>query len=118
MTDIELILTMLGEATTTTLHRDRDSHGMQPLRRYAKDGGGVAGRTSKDIERQTGKSVISRDNFKQLGRRDGREHLNRPEDPSLPRPPWFLSSFVFGEAPSQCGRTRQPAIDHLRSAPT
>jgi prophage antirepressor-like protein len=69
MTDIELILTMLAEATTTTLHRDRDSQGMQPLRRDAKDGGAVAGRTRKDIERQTGNPVISRENFKQMGKR-------------------------------------------------
>ena len=67
MTDIELILTMLGEATTTTkLHRDRDSIGMAPLKKDAKDGGAVAGRTRKDIEKQSGKPVISPDNFKQL----------------------------------------------------
>jgi len=39
MTDIELILTMLGEATTTELHRDRDSQGMAPLKKDAKAGG-------------------------------------------------------------------------------
>ena len=66
MTDIELILTMLGEATTTKLHRDRDSVGMPRLKKDAKDGGAVAGRTRKDIERQSGKPVISPDNFKQL----------------------------------------------------
>ena len=66
MTDIELILTMLAEATTTKLHRDRDSQGMEPLKKDAKDGGGVAGRTRKDIEHQTGKPVISTGNFKQL----------------------------------------------------
>ncbi|MCD4845331.1 MAG: hypothetical protein K8R25_12675 [Methanosarcinales archaeon] len=33
MTDIELILTMLGEATTTKLHRDRDSQGFDPLKK-------------------------------------------------------------------------------------
>lgn len=66
MTDIELILTMLAEATTTTLHRDRDSQGIEPLKKDAKDGGAVAGRTRKDIEQQTGKPVISADNFKQL----------------------------------------------------
>ena len=70
MTDIELILTMLGEATTTKLHRDRDSQGMDPLKKDAKDGGAVAGRTRKDIEQQTGKPVISTENFRQLaGRR-------------------------------------------------
>ena len=66
MTDIELILTMLAEATTTELHRDRDSQGMVPLKKDARDGGAVAGRTRKDIEAQTGKPVISADNFKKL----------------------------------------------------
>ena len=66
MTDIELILTMLGEATTTKLHRDRDSVGMPKLKKDAKDGGAVAGRTRKDIEQQSGKPVISPGNFKQL----------------------------------------------------
>ena len=66
MTDIELILTMLGEATTTKLHRDRDSQGIAPLKKDAKDGGAVAGRTRKDIEKQSGKPVISTENFKQL----------------------------------------------------
>ena len=66
MTDIELILTMLGEATTTKLHRDRDSQGIVPLKKDAQDGGAVAGRTRKDIEQQSGKPVISTGNFKQL----------------------------------------------------
>jgi DNA-damage-inducible protein D len=69
MTDIELILTMLAEATTTKLHRDRDSQGFDPLKKDAQDGGAVAGRTRKDIETQTGKPVISSDNFKQLDAR-------------------------------------------------
>ncbi|MDO8946666.1 MAG: BRO family protein [Desulfocapsaceae bacterium] len=66
MTDIELILTMLAEATTTELHRDRDSQGMKPLAKDAGDGGAVAGRTRKDIEAQTGKPLISDGNFKKL----------------------------------------------------
>jgi len=67
MTDLELILTMLAEATTTKLHRDRDSQGLTPLKKDAHNGGAVAGRTRKDIETQTGKPVISGENFKQLG---------------------------------------------------
>jgi len=73
MTDIELILTMLGEATTTELHRDRDSQGMAPLKKDAQDGGAVAGRTRKDIEAQTGKPVISGGNFKKLSARKPRK---------------------------------------------
>jgi hypothetical protein len=69
MTDIELILTMLAEATTTELHRDRDSQGMTPLKNDARAGGAVAGRTRKDIETQTGKPVISGGNFKKMSAR-------------------------------------------------
>ena len=78
MTDIEIILTMLGEATTTKLHRDRDSQGMNPLRKDAKDGGAVAGRTRKDIERQTGIPVISSGNFKQLTTRRTKKLRHQP----------------------------------------
>lgn len=66
MTDIELILTMLAEATTTKLHRDRDSQGFEPLRKDAQDGGAVAGRTRKDIETQSGQPVVSSTNYKTL----------------------------------------------------
>jgi len=66
MTDIELILTMLAEATTTKLHRDRDSQGFTPLKKDAHDGGAVAGRTRKDIETQSGKPVVSSENFTKL----------------------------------------------------
>jgi hypothetical protein len=63
MNDIELILTMLGEATTTKLHQDRNSLGFKKLHNDAKDGGAVAGRTRKDIEDQTKKKVISSENY-------------------------------------------------------
>ena len=63
MNDIELILTMLGEATTTKLHQDRNTLGFKALKSDAKDGGAVAGRTRKDIEHQTKKKVISSKNF-------------------------------------------------------
>lgn len=66
MGDMELILTMLGEATTTELTKSRDSKGLPKLKTDAKDGGAVAGRTRKDIEKQTKKKVLSKDNFLDL----------------------------------------------------
>lgn len=66
MNDIELILTMLAEATTVKLHRDRDSQGIDPLKQDAREGGEVAGGTRRDIEKRTGKPVVSGDNFKGL----------------------------------------------------
>jgi prophage antirepressor-like protein len=63
MEDIELILTMLGEATTTKLTQVRDSQGFIPLKKDASDGGGVAGRTREDIEKLSGTKVVSPNNF-------------------------------------------------------
>jgi len=63
MTDIELILTMLGEATSINLHRVRNSKGVPKLSKDAKDAGNIAGRTRKDIERESGKKVITDKNI-------------------------------------------------------
>ena len=63
MTDLELIITMLGEATTTQITQQKNSKGLEKLRNDAKLGGAVAGRTRKDIESQTGKKVVSKENF-------------------------------------------------------
>jgi hypothetical protein len=63
MEDLELILTMLGEATTTKITKDRNSKGFFPLKQDAKEGGEVAGSTRKDIEKRTGKMVSTRKNF-------------------------------------------------------
>ena len=63
MEDLELILTMLGEATTTKITKDRDSKGFVPLKQNAKEGGEVAGSARKDIEKRTGKRISTRTNF-------------------------------------------------------
>lgn len=73
MTDIELILTMLAEATTTKLHRDRDSQGFDPLKKDAQDGGSVAGRTRRDIEERSGTPVVCSSNFKELAQKKGKK---------------------------------------------
>ena len=63
MNELELILTMLGEATTTELSRNRNSKGFSSLQKDAKEGGGIAGNTRKEIETKTGKRVVSKDNY-------------------------------------------------------
>ena len=63
MDDIELILTMLGEATTTRLTRDRNSKEFKKLQKDAKDGGSVAGRTRKDIESKSSQKVVNPKNY-------------------------------------------------------
>jgi DNA-damage-inducible protein D len=73
MNDLELILTMLAEATTTKLHKDRNSQGFPKLKKDAKDGGGIAGRTRKDIEKTSGKKVVNKENY--LGRKESKKSL-------------------------------------------
>ena len=63
MNELELILTMLGEATTTELTKTRDSVGLPSLREDAKEGGGVAGHARQEIEIKTGKKVTTKENF-------------------------------------------------------
>jgi hypothetical protein len=63
MNELELILTMLGEATITEIGRNRNSKGFSALQKNAKDGGKVAGNARKEIEIKTDKKVSTRENF-------------------------------------------------------
>ena len=63
MTDLELILTMLGETTSTTITKQRDAQGLHQLGQAAKAGGAIAGGARKQIENETGQKVVSQSNF-------------------------------------------------------
>ena len=62
MTDLELIFTMLGEASTTEIARRKDALGFDENRDVAKEGGTVAGNARKELEAKTGKPIVSRTN--------------------------------------------------------
>lgn len=66
MTDLELIFSMLGEASTTAIVKTQNPKGFAANKKVAKQGGDVAGNARKELEKKTGKSVISFENFKQL----------------------------------------------------
>lgn len=63
MTDLELIFTMLGEASTTEIARRKDAQGFDENRGAAREGGAVAGNARKDLEARSGKPVVSRANY-------------------------------------------------------
>jgi len=63
MTDLELIFSMLGEAATTEITRVDDARGFHESKQAARKGGGVAGTARKDLERKTGKKVVSSENY-------------------------------------------------------
>lgn len=59
MTNIELVLNMLAEVTTTALSKQKQPETFDENKRVAKDGGSVAKNARTDIESRLGKSVIS-----------------------------------------------------------
>ena len=63
MTDLELIFTMLGEASTTEIARRSDAVGFDENRTSAKEGGKIAGNARKALEAKTGKKVVSKANY-------------------------------------------------------
>jgi len=63
MDDFELIFTMLGERSTTEIHRTEDSQGLNKLKSDAKAGGDIAGNARKQLEKRLGRSVVTKNNF-------------------------------------------------------
>jgi DNA-damage-inducible protein D len=63
MTDLELIFSMLGEAATTEITRNRDSKGVPELKSSAHRGGKIAGDARKKLEKESGRKVITSENY-------------------------------------------------------
>lgn len=74
MTDMELILTMLGETSTKEIAEKRDAHGLTENATAARAGGDIAGSARRQIETQTGQKVVSSQNF-----------LSKRSTPALPK---------------------------------
>jgi hypothetical protein len=66
MNDLELIFSMLGEASTTEIARNKDAQGYAENRDAAIAGGAVAGSARRDLEKKSGKRIASKENYKQL----------------------------------------------------
>lgn len=62
MTTLEVVLNMLAEATTTELTKTTNPKGLEENRKVAKRGGSIAGNARKEIEKETGKPVITSKN--------------------------------------------------------
>lgn len=63
MTDLELIFTMLGEAATTEIARNKDAQGLLKNKQAAKEGGSVAGNARRQLEAKSGSKVVTSDNY-------------------------------------------------------
>lgn len=63
MTDLELIFSMLGEASTVKIARARDAQGFIKNKQSAIKGGSIAGNALKELEQESGEEVISKTNY-------------------------------------------------------
>jgi len=66
MTNLELVLNMLAEATTTEISKEKKPITFEDSRIIANQGGTIAGNTRKEIEEKTGKKLVTKQNAKQI----------------------------------------------------
>ena len=73
MTNLELVLNMLAEATTTEISKQKAPETFDDNRKIAQQGGTIAGNTRREIEEKTGKSVVTSQNAKKLVKNKNKE---------------------------------------------
>ncbi len=74
MNDLELIFSMLGEAATTEITRTRDAQGFPESQHAAHAGGTVAGNARRELEKKSGRKVVSRENYLALTQSTKKAH--------------------------------------------
>ena len=79
MTNLELVLNMLAEATTTEISKERKPRTAAANRAVAAQGGRIAGNTRREIEAQTGKRIVSPLTAKQAVAEKTAEGIEHPE---------------------------------------
>ena len=77
MTDLEIAVNMLAEATTTELSKQENPNGFKESTGIAKRGGKAAHGARKVIEKELGRSIVSSENAKSLT--NGERNLSLPE---------------------------------------
>ena len=70
MDDLELIFSMLGEASTTKITRSKNAEGFIENKTAARKGGKIAGDARKKLEIESGEKVVSKNNFLSLPRKN------------------------------------------------
>ena len=66
MSNLELVLNMLAEATTTEISKKKKPETFSQSKKIANEGGSIAGNTRKEIEDKTGEGIVTQKNAKGL----------------------------------------------------
>lgn len=77
MTNLELVLNMLAEATTAEISKEKNPKNLDENKIIAKQGGTIAGNTRKKIEAKTGKKIVRPLNAKQLKQKNEMKKLRK-----------------------------------------
>jgi hypothetical protein len=77
MTDLELIFTMLGEASTTEIAKNKDAQGFVQNKKAAKKGGEIAGNARKELEIESGKKIATKENYKAITESEKKKLLKK-----------------------------------------
>ena len=80
MTDLEIAINMLAEATTTQISKNENPKGMAESAGIARRGGAVANDARKAVEKETGQSVVSPLNAKQIAQGEAELLLDNGEE--------------------------------------
>jgi hypothetical protein len=72
MTNLELALNTLAEATTTEISKQKQPKSLEENKKIASRGGSIVGNTRKEIEANIGKSIVSPLNAKKIRQLPGR----------------------------------------------
>jgi len=75
MNDLELIFSMLGEASTTKIARNKDALGFDENKDAAKEGGTVAGIAREELDRRSGEKIVSNENYLNLTENKSRKQI-------------------------------------------
>ncbi|MBI5000024.1 MAG: Bro-N domain-containing protein [Euryarchaeota archaeon] len=79
MNDLELIFTMLGEASTTRIARNKDAKGFVENRKAATEGGNVAGVARKELENRSRQLVTTSENYLDIPEKEKKRRLKKDE---------------------------------------
>jgi len=83
MDDLELIFSMLGEASTTAIARGKDTRGFSENKDVAKEGGTIAGNARRELELRSGENVSTSENYLQEPEKVKRKRLSKVDQLSL-----------------------------------
>lgn len=105
MTELELILTSLGEAVTRTVAINTDAKGFDENKTAAIKGGKTAGEARERVEDATGVKVVSAENF-----------LPKPKETSdLPSTPSEPKGSIVSAQPHKAEVSVKPNIPHKKA---